>query len=279
MKAVKINKDVTIGGLKNTLVLLAGVCVIENEKHTLLIAEKLKKISEKLKLPLVFKASYDKANRSSIASYRGVGIKSGLKILAKVKDRLGLPVITDVHSSLEVKEVAQVADVIQIPAFLCRQTDLLIEAAKAKKALNIKKGQFLAPWDIKNIISKIEKKTNNRKIIITERGAVFGYNNLVVDFRALPIMREFAYPVVFDATHSVQLPGGNKNSSAGERKFVPFLSRAAAGAGIDGLFLEVHENPKRALCDGPNTVALKQLPALLREVKDIDCFVKANCKL
>jgi len=275
VKKINIDDKIAIGGKHTGFILLAGVCVIESEEHTLKVAERLKGITDKFKIPLVFKGSYDKANRSSITSFRGIGIKKGLKVLEKVKERFGIPVLTDVHCKTEIDDVAEVVDVIQIPAFLCRQTDLIVEVARTQKVVNIKKGQFLSPSDIVNTVRKVESQ-KNKKIILTERGFSFGYNNLVTDFRALPIMRDFSYPVVFDATHSVQLPGGEKFFSGGERKFVPYLSRAAAAVGMDGLFLEVHDNPSKALCDGPNAVALKDLTSLLEQVKLIDELVKTE---
>jgi 2-dehydro-3-deoxyphosphooctonate aldolase (KDO 8-P synthase) len=256
-----------IGG-NNLLVLIAGPCVIESEKLCFEVAQRIKEITQKLKIPFIFKSSYDKANRLSIESFRGPGIKRGLEILKKIKERLNLPVLSDVHCKEEVSLAKEVLDIIQVPAFLCRQTDLVIEVAKTGKVINIKKGQFLAPWDIQNIIKKIES-TGNKKIILTERGTSFGYNNLVVDFRSLEIMRNFGYPVIFDATHSVQLPGGKGASSGGQREFVSGLSRAAVAFGCDGLFLEVHPHPDKALCDGPNMIDLKELNKILKEVKII----------
>jgi len=270
-KEIKI-KDVKIGG-RNQLVLIAGPCVIESETHAMSHADKIKKICKKLSIGFIFKSSYDKANRSSLKSYRGPGIDKGLKILAKVKKELGVPVLSDVHCRTELGKAKEVLDIIQIPALLSRQTDFIIEAAKTKKVINIKKGQFLAPWDVENIIEKIEA-AGNRNIIITERGVMFGYNNLVSDFRSLEIMREFGYPVVYDATHSIQLPGAKGSASGGERRFVPGLSRAAVAMGCDGLFLEVHENPDKAPCDGPNMITIKMLEKLLEDVKKIDLIVK-----
>jgi len=270
VKEIKI-KDVKIGG-KNPIVLIAGPCVIESESHVMRHAEKIRKICVKLGIGLVFKSSYDKANRSSAKSYRGPGIDKGLKILAKVKKELDVPILSDVHCRSELSKAKDVLDIIQIPAFLCRQTDFIKEVAKTKRIVNIKKGQFLSPWDVKNIIEKIED-TGNKNIIITERGVMFGYNNLVSDFRSLEIMREFGYPIVYDATHSVQIPGGKGCSSGGERRFVAALSRAAAAVGCDGLFLEVHEDPDKAPCDGPNMITLEMLEKLLRDVKKIDNIV------
>jgi 2-dehydro-3-deoxyphosphooctonate aldolase (KDO 8-P synthase) len=270
-KEIKI-KNVRIGG-KNGIVLIAGPCVIETESHVMRHAVSIKKICDKLGVGFIFKSSYDKANRSGLKSYRGPGIVKGLKILAKVKKELDVPVLSDVHCRSELCRAKDVLDIIQIPAFLCRQTDFVVEAAKTKRTVNVKKGQFLSPWDIKNIIDKIEA-AGNKNIIITERGVMFGYNNLVSDFRSLEIMKEFEYPVVYDATHSVQLPGGKGCSSGGDRRFVAGLSRAAAAVGCDGLFLEVHENPDKAPCDGPNMITLSMLEKLLKEVKKIDEIVK-----
>lgn len=265
-------QEIVIGG-KSPLALIAGPCVIEGREETLRIAETLQEIAFSFSLPLIFKSSYDKANRSSLTSFRGPGLKRGLEILREVKERCDLPILSDVHRFEEIKEAASVVDVIQIPAFLCRQTDFVVEVARTGKPVNVKKGQFIAPLEVKNIIDKITS-TGNQKILITERGFTFGYNNLVVDMRSLVILKQFDYPVVFDATHSVQLPGGNTDSSGGEREFVPPLSRAAVSVGVDALFLEVHENPDQALCDGPNSLTLKELSSLLNQVKEIDRIVK-----
>jgi len=264
--------NVKIGG-DNPLVLIAGPCVIEDEKSTLALAEKINEIAVEAGIPFVFKASYDKANRTSIDSFRGPGLDLGLKILARVKKEMGIPVISDVHQTEEIEPAAEVLDVLQIPAFLCRQTDLLVSAARTGKAVNIKKGQFLAPGDMRSVVEKM-KSVGNPNIILTERGSSFGYNNLVVDMRSLIIMRDMGAPVVFDATHSVQLPGGKGNSSGGDRRFAAPLSRAAAAVGIDGLFLEVHQSPKDALCDGPNSLGLSDLKKLLAQVLDITENVK-----
>ncbi len=272
MKTIKTG-SIKIGG-DAPFVLIAGPCVIEDAKTTFAIAAQLKTIAGKLKIPLIFKTSYDKANRTSVKSYRGPGLEKGLAILAEVKKKFHLPILTDVHSTEEVKEVARVADVIQIPAFLCRQTDLILAAAKTGKIVNIKKGQFLAPWDVRQIIDKAAS-TGNKNITLTERGASFGYNNLVVDFRSIPIMRQFC-PVIFDATHSVQIPGGLGSASGGQRDMVEYLARAAVAVGVDGIFMEVHQNPEKALCDGPNSLALKNLPALLKQLKEIDKVVKRS---
>lgn len=262
-------------GAGNPLILIAGPCVIESEKPALNTAEKLKGICEEINIPLIYKSSYDKANRTSVNSFRGPGLKEGLKILKKVRDKFNIPLLSDIHREEEIEEAAEVLDIIQIPAFLSRQTDLIIKVAETGKAVNVKKGQFLAPWDVKNIITKIES-TKNKKILITERGVSFGYNNLVADMRALPIMRSFGYPVIFDATHSLQLPGGAGNSSGGQREFVPHITRGAVAAGCDGIFMEVHPDPDKAPCDGPNMLKMKDLPLLLKQIKEIDMVVKAE---
>ena len=264
--------DVKIGG-DRPLVLIAGPCVMESESATLHAAERLMSITNGLSIPLIFKASYDKANRTSVTSYRGPGIKEGLRILLKVKEALGVPVLSDIHSIEQVEPAAEVLDVIQIPAFLCRQTDLVVAACRSGRVINIKKGQFLAPWDMENVVGKA-LSTGNDGLILTERGVSFGYNNLVSDMRSLPIMREFGFPVVFDATHSVQLPGGQGGTSGGQREFVGCLARSAVAAGVDGIFMEVHEDPEKALCDGPNSIRLNELPALLKKLKAIDAIVK-----
>ncbi|MCM8778312.1 MAG: 3-deoxy-8-phosphooctulonate synthase [Candidatus Omnitrophica bacterium] len=272
-------REVNVGkikfGGKNPLVLIAGPCVIETEKHTLYMAEAIKEIAEELSFPFVFKSSYDKANRLSLKSYRGPGLKKGLKILEKVKEKLGIPLLSDVHCQSELKVAKEVLDIIQIPAFLVRQTDLVMEAGRTGKVINLKKSQFLAPWDMKNIIEKVEY-TENKKILLTERGTTFGYNNLVSDLRSLAILREFGYPVIFDATHSVQVPGGKGYSSGGNREFVPGLTRAAVAFGCEGIFLEVHDNPDKALCDGPNMIDLETLEKLLKEVKAITQIKSEN---
>ncbi len=267
-----ISGNVRIGG-NRPLVLIAGPCVIEDEAATMRHAERLMTICNGLSIPLIFKASYDKANRTSINAFRGPGLREGLAILRKVKETLGLPVISDIHSIEQIAPAAEVLDILQIPAFLCRQTDLLIAAAKSGRIINVKKGQFLAPWDMKNVAGKIAA-SGNENIILTERGASFGYNNLVVDMRSFPVMRSTGYPVVFDATHSVQLPGGQGDSSGGQREFVEYLSRAAVATGIDGIFMEVHEDPDKALCDGPNSIPLSELPGLLKTLKAVDAIIK-----
>ncbi len=266
MRQIKIG-NIKIGD-KNPLVLIAGPCAIESEKQSLEVAAEIKDIASKAGIPYIFKSSFDKANRLSIASYRGPGIEQGLGILKKVKQKLRLPVLSDVHCRQDIAEAAKVLDIIQIPALLCRQTDILVAAARTGKAVNIKKGQFLAPWDILPIIKKVES-CGNKSILITERGFSFGYNNLVSDFRSLKIMREYGYPVIYDATHSVQLPGGKGSSSGGQREFVAGLSRSAVAFGCDGLFLEVHPHPEKAPCDGPNMISLKDLAALLKQVMKI----------
>ncbi|MHB8137663.1 MAG: 3-deoxy-8-phosphooctulonate synthase [Smithellaceae bacterium] len=271
MKQLKLN-NFTIGDPAG-FVLIAGPCVIENEAAAMEIAVYLKQLTSKLKIPFIFKASYDKANRTSIDSYRGPGAQDGLTILKHIKEKVDVPVLSDVHRFEEIEAAAGVLDIIQIPAFLCRQTDFVVEIAKNAHIINIKKGQFLAPWDVSNIIDKI-KSAGNENILITERGASFGYNNLVFDVRALPIMRAMGYPVIFDATHSVQLPGGAGTSSGGQRDMVPYLARAAVAAGVDGLFMEVHPDPEKALCDGANSLYLSSLEGLLTKLKMIDEMVK-----
>jgi 2-dehydro-3-deoxyphosphooctonate aldolase (KDO 8-P synthase) len=270
-------REVRVGnavfGGDRPLVLIAGPCVIEEEALTLRIAEGLKSLAEELGFGLVFKASFDKANRTSVDSFRGPGMEEGLKILARVKEEFALPVVSDVHEINQIEAAAEVLDILQIPAFLSRQTDLLLAAGRSGKAVNVKKGQFLAPWDMKNAVAKLEA-AGNRDVLLTERGASFGYNNLVVDMRSLPIMRETGCPVVFDATHAVQLPGGAGGSSGGQRQFVGALSRAAVATGIDGLFWEVHEDPENALCDGPNSLYLKDLRPMLEDLLAIDAIVK-----
>lgn len=248
--------------------LIAGPCVMEDYDHTMSIAGELKRITDELEIPFIFKASYDKANRTSISSYRGPGIERGLDILHDVKQNFGVPVLTDVHTPEQAYMAGEVVDVIQIPAFLCRQTDMLVAAGETGRIVNVKKGQFLAPGDMKNAVNKV-KSTGNHDIWLTERGASFGYNNLVVDFRGLAIMHELGTPVIFDATHSIQIPGGQGTCSGGNREYIPLMARAAAAAGYDGLFFETHPDPDNALCDGPNSIALKDMPALLANLKRI----------
>jgi 2-dehydro-3-deoxyphosphooctonate aldolase (KDO 8-P synthase) len=271
-----LTREITIGdtrlGGNNPLFIVAGPCVIENEDVIFYTAERLKEICCGLGLPLLFKSSYDKANRTSLSSFRGPGIEKGLKILSDVRERFKIPVISDIHSVEEVKPASQVLDALQIPAFLSRQTDLILSASHTGKPVNIKKGQFLAPWDVKNIIEKFTS-TGNQNLFITERGTSFGYNNLVVDFRGVSIMRSFGYPVLFDVTHSLQLPGGQGSSSGGQREFADLLARAAVAAGVDGIFMEVHPDPDRALCDGPNMVPIDSVRNLLKTIKDIHTVV------
>ena len=255
------------------LALLAGPCVLEEMDRCLLIGRTIKEICGRLGIPSIFKASFDKANRSSFNGFRGPGLKKGLEMLQHIKDELQVPIVTDVHTEEQVKPVAKVADIVQIPAFLCRQTDLLYAAAKSGAVVNVKKGQFMAPADMRNVVDKLHEGGCSQ-IMLTERGATFGYNNLVVDMRAFPIMRSFGYPVVFDGTHSVQLPGGAGTCSAGNREYVPNLVRAAVGAGVDALFMEVHDNPEEALCDGPNMIYLDKLEDLLKDAIAIHDIVR-----
>lgn len=272
MKGVNLNEDIVFGGGK--LVIVAGPCAIEDDINvTLKTAEELKKITTELGIPYIFKASFDKANRSSIDSYRGVGIERGLNILQKVKTEFELPILTDIHESIQASVVAEVADVLQIPAFLCRQTDLLVAAAKTGKIVNVKKGQFVAPNQMKNSAKKITDSGNDR-VLFTERGTTFGYGNLVVDMRAIPIMRSIGFPVMFDATHSVQLPGGAGTSTAGERQYVPMLAKCAIAAGADALFFEVHPNPDCAPCDGPNMLFLKDAKEIFKKCNELFEFLK-----
>lgn len=265
-------KNVRIGGGR-PFVLIAGPCVIESENATLAAASRLKRITMDLGIPFIFKSSFDKANRSSVQSFRGPGLKEGLRILGRVGRELDLPLLSDVHRFEEIAPAADILHILQIPAFLCRQTDFVMAVAKTGRTVNIKKGQFIAPWDVKNVIEKATS-TGNQNVIITERGVSFGYNNLVADMRSLPIMRGFGYPVVFDATHAVQLPGAGGSASSGERQYVPHLAKAAAAVGIDALFMEVHECPDKALCDGPNMLNMDELPALLQQVQAIDRIIK-----
>lgn len=259
------------------LALLAGPCVLEGLDRCLLIGRTIKEITGRLGIPYVFKASFDKANRSSFNGFRGPGLKKGLEMLQTIKDELQVPIVTDVHTEEQIEPVAKVADIIQIPAFLCRQTDLLYAAAQSGAVVNVKKGQFMAPGDMRNVVDKLHEGGCSQ-ILLTERGASFGYNNLVVDMRTFPIMRSFGYPVVFDGTHSVQLPGGAGTCSAGNREFVPNLVRAAVGAGVDALFMEVHDNPEEALCDGPNMVYLDKLEDLLKDALAIHQVVRKHLK-
>ena len=262
-----------IGG-GSPLVVIAGPCVIESREAALRHAGALKEKADRAGVPYIFKSSYDKANRSSVDSFRGPGLVKGLEILAEVKAKIGVPILTDVHEINQVAAVKEVADVLQIPAFLCRQTDFVLAVGNSGRVVNVKKGQFLAPWDMRNVLDKI-LSTGNRQILLTERGASFGYNNLVSDMRSLVVMRELGFPVVFDATHSLQLPGGLGNASAGERKYIPALARAGVAAGVDALFMEVHEDPDQALSDGPNSLKLEDFEGLLTVVKQLDGLVKA----
>ena len=275
----KVTQPISIGpfniGGNSPLVLIAGPCVIESEKIVRQIAEKLKRITEDLRVPFIFKASYDKANRSSIKSFRGPGLKEGLKILQKIKTDLNIPILSDVHKEEEVLPASEVLDILQIPAFLCRQTDLLTKAALTEKPVNIKKGQFMAPWDMKNVVNKLEE-SGNKNILLTERGVTFGYNNLVVDMRSLVLMRDYGYPVVFDSTHSLQQPGGKGTMSGGQREMIPDLARGAVAVGCDALFMETHPDPDQALSDGPNMLKLDLLPVLLEQLVTLHQIVRGK---
>ena len=268
---------VTVGNIKiggnNPVVLIAGPCAIEDEKSTLGHAERIKKMADEAKVPFIFKSSYDKANRTSVKSYRGPGIDKGLKILKKVKDSLGVPVLSDIHTEEEAERAGEVLDILQIPALLSRQTNLIVAAAKTKKAVNIKKGQFLSPWDIEHAIDKVRSAGNN-KVMVTERGTSFGYNNLVSDFRSILIMQGFGAPVIYDASHSIQLPGGLGKASGGDRRFIKPLIYAATSVGADGIFVEVHEAPDKAPCDGPNMLPLSELPEVLEKMKEIEKVIR-----
>ena len=270
-KRVRVG-NIEIGGGR-PLAVIAGTCVIESRESALKHASLLKEAADRVGVPYIFKSSYDKANRSSVDSYRGPGLGKGLEILAEVKQKIGVPILTDVHEREQVAFVSEVADVLQIPAFLCRQTDFVVAVAQSGKVVNVKKGQFLAPWDIGNIVDKI-LSANNDQILLTERGASFGYNNLVSDMRSLVVMRELGYPVVFDATHSLQLPGGLGKASGGEGKYIGPLARAGVAVGVDALFMEVHENPDQALSDGSNSLPLGEFEGVLRIVKEIDGILK-----
>jgi 2-dehydro-3-deoxyphosphooctonate aldolase (KDO 8-P synthase) len=270
-KLVKIG-DVEVGAGR-PLAVIAGPCVIESRESALTHAARLKEAAARVGVPFIFKSSYDKANRSSVKSYRGPGLEKGLEILGEVKNRIGVAVLTDVHEKEQVGPAKEIIDILQIPAFLCRQTDFVIAVAESGRVVNVKKGQFLAPWDMANVAEKIVS-TGNDKILLTERGVSFGYNNLIADMRSLVVMRELGYPVVYDATHSLQLPGGLGHASGGDRKFIPHLARAGVAAGVDLLFMEVHEDPDRALSDGPNSLALADFEGLLRVVKEIDGITK-----
>jgi 2-dehydro-3-deoxyphosphooctonate aldolase (KDO 8-P synthase) len=274
-------RKVNVGGIKigggEPFVLIAGPCVIESERLTRKVASSLKEITAELGIPLIFKSSYDKANRTSLSSFRGPGLEKGLKILQGIREDFGIPVLSDVHRFEEIERASEVLDVAQVPAFLCRQTDFVTELARQAKAVNIKKGQFLAPWDVENVVQKV-RAAGNRNILITERGVSFGYNNLVSDMRSIPILRRMGYPVIFDATHSVQLPGGAGEASGGDRAMAVYLARAAVAVGIDALFLEVHPDPDRARCDGPNSLVLGTLRELLSTLKAIDGLAKQAMK-
>jgi len=272
-KIVKVGTIGVGGGLP--LAVIAGPCVIESRDSALRHGAALKEKADRVGVPYIFKSSYDKANRSSVRSFRGPGLDQGLKILAEVKKEIGVPVLSDVHEVDQVKAAKEVLDILQIPAFLCRQTDFVLAVAHSGRVVNVKKGQFLAPWDMANVIDKI-CSTGNEQILLTERGASFGYNNLVSDMRSLVVMRELGYPVVFDATHSLQLPGGLGNASGGERKYIPALARAGVAVGIDALFMEVHEDPDHAKSDGPNSLDLKDFEELLKKVKQLDALVKES---
>jgi len=267
-------KDFVIGG-EAPFVLIAGPCVIEGEEETWNTAKFLKNLTEELGIPFIFKSSYDKANRTSHKSFRGPGLREGLSVLKKIKEELSIPVLSDVHRFEEIDPACEVLDIVQVPAFLCRQTDFVMEIARKANIINIKKGQFISPWEVRHIIEKA-RHVGCENIMITERGTTFGYNNLVVDFRSFPIIRGMGYPLVFDGTHSVQLPGREGICSGGDREMVPYLCRAAVAVGVDGLFLEVHPEPDKALCDGPNSLALSSLNKLLANLKKIDSIVKVN---
>ena len=274
-KEIKINSKVKIGG-ENPLFLIGGPCVIESEQHAFFLAQEIKNICQKLNLNFIFKASYDKANRSSIKSYRGPGLEKGLKILKNIKSELALPVLSDVHEVWQVEKAAEVLDILQIPAFLSRQTDLIVAAAQTQKPLNLKKGQFLSPYEVKNAIDKALSQ-GNEKIMVTERGTCFGYHNLVVDMRSIPIMKKWGYPVIIDASHSVQRPGGQGTFSGGEAEFIPYIARAGLSVGADGLFLEVHDNPQQALSDGYNSLKLNKLHDLLSSLSKLKkCLGREN---
>jgi 2-dehydro-3-deoxyphosphooctonate aldolase (KDO 8-P synthase) len=269
-------REITLGSLRlgggNPLFLIAGPCVIESEAHARGMAERVAKIAADANVPYIFKASYDKANRSSVKAFRGPGLAEGLRILGKIKTDLHVPILTDIHDASQAAPVAEVADILQIPAFLARQTDLLLAAAKTGRIINAKKAQFLSPWDLENVAEKIASSGND-KIILTERGASFGYNNLVVDMRSFPVLKKFGYPVVYDVTHSVQLPGGQGHSSGGQPEFIETLARAGVAAGVDGIFLETHDNPAAALSDGSNALPLSQLAELLSRLKQLSTLV------
>ena len=271
------SREISLGALHfgggNPLFLIAGPCVIESEGHARMVAEKVAKIAGDCGVPYIFKASYDKANRSSVKAFRGPGLSEGLRILGKIKSDLKLPILTDIHEPSQAAPAAEVCDVLQIPAFLSRQTDLLIAAGQTGRVVNVKKAQFLSPWDVGNVVEKVVS-TGNKNVLLTERGASFGYQNLVVDMRSFPILQKLGYPVVFDVTHSVQLPGGQGHSSGGQPEFIEPLARAGVAAGVDGIFLETHDNPAAALSDGANALPLGQLPALLKRLKELSTVVR-----
>ena len=270
-------KEIPLGTLRlgggNPLFLIAGPCVIESEAHARGMAERVAQIAADAGVPYIFKASYDKANRSSVKAFRGPGLAEGLRILGKIKADLRVPVLTDIHDASQAAPASEVVDILQIPAFLARQTDLLLAAAKTGRIVNVKKAQFLSPWDMGNVVEKVAS-TGNEKIILTERGASFGYNNLVVDMRTFPVLQKFGYPVVYDVTHSVQLPGGQGHASGGQPEFIETLARAGVAAGVDGIFLETHDNPAAALSDGANALPLSQLPRLLAQLKELSAVVR-----
>ncbi len=272
-------KTIKVGGFEigagRPLALIAGPCVIEGRESALRHASFLKQVADRVGMPFIYKSSYDKANRTSLESYRGPGMEKGLKILAEVKKEIGVSILTDVHEKEQVDQVKGIVDVLQIPAFLCRQTDFVLAVAQSGKVVNVKKGQFLAPWDLRNVVEKIVS-TGNEQVMVTERGVSFGYNNLVSDMRSLVVMRELGYPVVFDVTHSLQLPGGLGKASGGQRQFIAALARAGVAVGIDALFMEVHEDPDRALSDGPNSFPLKEVEGLLKLLKEIDGILKGS---
>ena len=270
-------KEVRIGEIRigkgNPLVIIAGPCVIENEEITFTTAQKLKEVCDRLGISLIFKSSFDKANRTSGSSFRGPGIDQGLKILSEVKKRFSIPVISDIHAVDEVRPASEVLDALQIPAFLCRQTDLILSSSRTGKPVNVKKGQFLAPWDVKHIIEKFTS-TGNQNLLLTERGTSFGYNNLIVDFRGFSVIRSFGYPMLFDVTHSLQLPGGEGRSSGGQREYAPSLARAAVATGVDGLFVEVHPDPRKALSDASTMIPLNEIEGLLQQTKTLHDMVR-----
>jgi len=272
-----MNAPVAVGKLRlgggQPLFLIAGPCVIESERHALKMARALSTAARRLRVPYIFKASYDKANRTSLASYRGPGLARGLAILARIKREVGVPILTDVHEPAQVGPAAEVCDILQVPAFLCRQTDLLLEAGRSGAAVNIKKGQFLSPWDVRYAIQKV-RSTGNTRVLVTERGATFGYNNLVVDMRGLVVMKEFGVPVVLDVTHALQLPGGEGKRSGGQPQFIAALAKAGVAAGADGVFMEVHDRPARALSDGANALPLPRFAPLARQLRDLARFVR-----